>query len=500
MVCSISATIVGWMPSVGSSRMSSFGSVMRARAIASCWRCPPESRPAFRAANCLQCGEASHLRVDEGLAAPAPVGDELQILERGELAERLLTLRHVRHAASDALVGGERRDVFAVEQHAALRRLDEPDRDTQQRRLAGAVVAEHGHDLPGRHRHAVQHPRAPVAGLDVGELEHVSPPSASASRLPRPASLRADGCHFGHDRHGGRGRGSRGAEVDLLHLGVGLHLGHRAVREHLALVQHRHARGEAAHEVHVVLDHQHNALRRDALQELAGRGALVLAHAGDGFVEQQHPRVLHEQHRDLQPLLLAVRQDAGRRGELAGESCLLERLHDRRVDATPGPQQRGRGAVASGGDVEVLQHRELVEDARGLERAADPESDDLVHRPAEQLLLAEPRRPGGLGEPRDGVDAGRLAGAVRADEEPDLAEVRVEGDAVDRDEARELDVEVRDDERGVGHDFTSSSSGAAVAAAGCSPGLRRAAVNLASTDDSPFGRKRMTTMNSRPMM
>ena len=119
---------------------------------------------------------------------------------------------------------------------------------------------------------------------------------------------------------------------------------------------------------------------------------------------------------------------------------------------------------------------------------------------AEQLLLAEPRRPGGLGEPRDGVDAGRLAGAVRADEEPDLAGVRVEGDAVDRDEARELDVEVRDDERGVGHDFTSSSSGAAVAAAGCSPGLRRAAVNLASTDDSPFGRKRMTTMNSRPMM
>src|SRR6185437_6468877 len=136
------------------------------------------------------------------------------------------------------------------------------------------------------------------------------------------------------------------------------------------------------------------------------------------------------------------------------------------------------------------------EDARGLERAADPEADDLVHLPAEQLPLTQPRRPGGLGQPRDGVDAGRLAGAVRADEEPDLAGVRVEGDAADRDEARELDVEVRDDERGAGHDRTPSSAGAAVAAAGCSSGRRRAAVNLGNTDDSPFGRKRMTTMNS----
>ena len=52
----------------------------------------------------------------ERLAARAAVGDELQVLQRGELRERLLTLRHVRHAARDALVRGERRDVLAVEQ------------------------------------------------------------------------------------------------------------------------------------------------------------------------------------------------------------------------------------------------------------------------------------------------------------------------------------------------------------------------------------------------
>ncbi|SLI23364.1 Uncharacterised protein [Mycobacteroides abscessus subsp. abscessus] len=38
MVRSISATTDGWMPSVGSSRINSFGSVISARAIASCWR------------------------------------------------------------------------------------------------------------------------------------------------------------------------------------------------------------------------------------------------------------------------------------------------------------------------------------------------------------------------------------------------------------------------------------------------------------------------------
>ena len=67
---------------------------------------------------------------------------------------------------------------------------------------------------------------------------------------------------------------------------------------------------------------------------------------------------------------------------------------------------------------------------------------------AQQLLVAELRRPGALGQARDGVDAGRLAGAVRADEEPDLAGVRVEGDAADRDEPVELDAQIGDDERG----------------------------------------------------
>ena len=45
--------------------------------------------------------------------------------------------------------------------------------------------------------------------------------------------------------------------------------------------------------------------------ELAGVQALLLGHAGDRLVEQQQPRALDEHHRDLEPLLLAVRQRAG---------------------------------------------------------------------------------------------------------------------------------------------------------------------------------------------
>ena len=50
-------------------------------------------------------------------------------------------------------------------------------------------------------------------------------------------------------------------------------------------------------------------------EQLAGGLALRAAHAGDRLVEQQQLRLLHEQHPDLQPLLLAVaerRRPAGR--------------------------------------------------------------------------------------------------------------------------------------------------------------------------------------------
>jgi len=56
---SISATTDGWMPSVGSSRIRHFGDVINALAIASCCRCPPDSRPARRVNSSVRAGNRS---------------------------------------------------------------------------------------------------------------------------------------------------------------------------------------------------------------------------------------------------------------------------------------------------------------------------------------------------------------------------------------------------------------------------------------------------------
>ena len=55
-------------------------------------------------------------------------------------------------------------------------------------------------------------------------------------------------------------------------------------------MQHGDARRVAAHEVHVVFDDEHDPALGDPLQQLAGGCPLVLAHSGDGFVEQQFTR------------------------------------------------------------------------------------------------------------------------------------------------------------------------------------------------------------------
>ena len=221
----------------------------------------------------------------------------------------------------------------------------------------------------------------------------------------------------------------------------------------------------------------------DALQQLAGRGALVLAHAGDGFVEQQRAGLLHEHHPDLQPLLLAVRQDAGRRVALVAESGLLQRQLDRRIDAAPGPQQRERGAVEPGGDVEVLQHRELLEDARGLEGAADSEPDDLVRR---TCRAAPGRRASPIRCPWTGPVMASMQvvlpapfGPMRNRTSPGWASKETPPTATNPSNST---LQIGDDERtlGGGHFFTSSSTGLEH---GCRVGQRAGGVRAGATPD-----------------
>ncbi|CPU63722.1 Uncharacterised protein [Mycobacteroides abscessus] len=128
---------------------------------------PPAEEPA-------QGGEQVERLVEAARPLARRVGDELEVLPRREVTERLLPLRHVRETAPYALVGREAGEVLAVEHDAPRPSLEQPERGAQERRLAGAVVPEHGGDATGGHGDvdAVEHHGPAVAGVQARELEH----------------------------------------------------------------------------------------------------------------------------------------------------------------------------------------------------------------------------------------------------------------------------------------------------------------------------------------
>src|SRR5262245_8384802 len=59
-------------------------------------------------------------------------------------------------------------------------------------------------------------------------------------------------------------------EVDFDHLGIALHLRHRALAEHPPFVQHRYFHGDLPHECHVMIDHQQRVLLGHRHEQFAG--------------------------------------------------------------------------------------------------------------------------------------------------------------------------------------------------------------------------------------
>ena len=97
------------------------------------------------------------------------------------------------------------------------------------------------------------------------------------------------------------------------------------------------------------------------LSSCTGLLALLGAHAGDRLVEEHHLGVLHEQHADLQPLLLAVREHAGRAvAQRASGRWSRAPARPARRPAAGAAASRQAPAVHAAGDVEVLQHAELA--------------------------------------------------------------------------------------------------------------------------------------------
>src|SRR5579872_4192278 len=82
------------------------------------------------------------------------------------------------------------------------------------------------------------------------------------------------------------------AQVDLDHARVALHFRHAALAQLPPLVQYRDARGDLAHERHVVVDDQQRVLAGHRQQQLAGTLRLARRHAGDRLIDQQQFRPL----------------------------------------------------------------------------------------------------------------------------------------------------------------------------------------------------------------
>ena len=146
-----------------------------------------------------------------------------------------------------------------------------------------------------------------------------------------------------------------------------------------------------------------------------------MTHACDRLVEQKHVGVLHQQHSDLEPLLLTVRENSRGLVALGRQTDGLEGLLDLREHRSSTSQHRQHGPTGTGGDVQVLQYRQILEDAGGLEGSADAEAGDLMYLLAEQFHAGLRHRAGGRDEAGDGIDQRGLAGTVGPDEEAEIA-------------------------------------------------------------------------------
>jgi hypothetical protein len=162
-------------------------------------------------------------------------------------------------------------------------------------------------------------------------------------------------------------------------------------------------------------------------EQFAGAFRFLVGHAGHGFVEEQQLRLLHQQHADLQPLLLAVRKQAGQAVGVSTEADRLQRFGNavagRRIElrqqAAPDPLVRLHRQL------EILENRVVLENGRFLELATDAEMRDLGFREARQikrlaeksLAFVRPRLAG------DDVHHRRLARTVRSDDAAQLTGV-----------------------------------------------------------------------------
>ena len=81
------------------------------------------------------------------------------------------------------------------------------------------------------------------------------------------------------------------AEIGLPHFWMGAYLGRAASGDHLTVGHDRQSIGECEHRIHVMLDEQDGTAFLQAGNQPDHAFSLGLSHAGQRFVEQDHPRI-----------------------------------------------------------------------------------------------------------------------------------------------------------------------------------------------------------------
>src|SRR5437867_4590027 len=241
-------------------------------------------------------------------------------------------------------------------------------------------------------------------------------------------------------------------------VGMRLHGRRGTLGDDGAVVEHDHRIAESHDDAHVVLDEQNgDALIADGPDETTDDVLFYARHARRRLVEEQDRWMGGQRHRQLDEPLLAIRQGARDLATPVGEA---HEGHDRLglraqsglllADASPEGEGRPHGSATSQVQTgqHVLQHGQRRKDARLLEGSHHASPRDVAGpEPAQHRATVADEAARRAQKPGDGVERGRLAGAVGTDEARDAARPNVERHAAERGDSAESDGQITDTQR-----------------------------------------------------
>ena len=181
----------------------------------------------------------------------------------------------------------------------------------------------------------------------------------------------------------------------------------------------------------------------DRFDQRADARDVLAAHAGHRLVEQHQFRVKRKRGGDFERALAAIGQfhrqriGVGRQADIVDQR--LRAVVERAQDALRAPEVERGAAPALQRDAHIFQHGEMRKHRRNLKRAPEPELRDVGGLERGDVAAVEHNASAGRRQEfGEEIEAGGLAGAVRADQRMNAAAPHAQVHAAHGDEAGEL--------------------------------------------------------------